>query len=102
MDEPSRVDLPSARKVHAAILKRLAAVGQVRVAEMLDVSEATVSRLKSEHLETFAHFLAALGLKAVPADHQCFHPDYIAHLRYFAQYGLSHQTPPTLEWEGDE
>lgn len=68
---------------------------------MLAVSEATVSRVKSEQLETFSRFLAALGLKTVPAHFKCYDPAHIAHLEYFAKIGLARETPP-LEWEGGE
>lgn len=87
-----------ARKSQSTILHRLATVGQKPVADALDVSEATVSRLKGEGLESFTAFLAALALKVVPADHICYSPDYIEHLHYFAKRGMD-DAKPELQWE---
>lgn len=77
-----------ARKSQATILQRLASVGQKPVADALAVSEATISRLKSEGVESFTAFLAALGLKVVPEAHKCFAPEYVENLRYFALRGM--------------
>jgi Ran GTPase-activating protein (RanGAP) involved in mRNA processing and transport len=87
-----------ARKIQAAILQRLAEASQIAVSTALDVSEATISRLKSEHLESFAAFLAALELKVVPAHAKCYEPEYIEHLRFFASKGLERE-PRALEWD---
>lgn len=89
-----------ARKIQAAILQRLADVTQIAVSTALDVSEATVSRLKSEHLESFTAFLAALELKVVPARSKCYEPEYIDHLRFFAKKGLEREAERVeLEWD---
>ncbi len=107
MAEGCAVNSPLARKNEKNILHRLAQVSQIAVSEAMNVSEATVSRLKSEQVESFSAFLAALELKVVPAAAECYEPAYIAHLRYFAQVGISVDTgeppkPPTLTFEADE
>jgi Bacteriophage CII protein len=104
MAEPCAVNSPLARKNASAILQRLAKVSQIAVSEAMNVSEATVSRLKSEHLESFSTFLAALALKVVPASAECYEPDYIEHLRYFARAGIAKDGEPKqpLTFESDE
>lgn len=92
MAEPCAVNSPLARKNASLILRRLAEVSQIVVSEALNVSEATISRLKSKHLESFTAFLAALGLKVVPASAECYEPGYIEHLRYFAKVGIAKDT----------
>jgi transcriptional regulator with XRE-family HTH domain len=81
------------------IFQRLSSAGGSHVAEALGVSEATISRLKNEQAEPFAAFLACLRLKLVPAEHECYAPEYIEHLRYFAKVGMQQQEPPKLDWE---
>lgn len=102
MAELSAQLAPAARKISAAILHRLASVGQVHAADAMHVSESTVSRLKSEHLESFSTLLAALELKVVPAGHKCYDPTHIEHLLYFAGLGMKHEAAvgvPELEWD---
>lgn len=86
--------------MQSIIFQRLASVGQVAVAAALSVSEATISRMKGEGVESFTAFLACLGLKVVPAEHQCYEPAYIEHLSYFAKLGMAQAQPPKpLEFE---
>lgn len=70
MSKLQQTPTESARKIEARLLQRLASVGQVRVAESLGVSEASVSRLKEDGVKlTFgqvAQLLCALGLDVVP------------------------------------
>lgn len=56
----------SARKIEGAMRKQLAEIGQVRMADALDVNESTISRWKDNDIERIALQLAALGLKVVP------------------------------------
>ena len=86
-----------ARKSQSTILQRLASVGQKPVADALAVSEATVSRMKGEGVESFTAFLAALELKVVPAGHRCYAPEYIEHLHYFAEIGMRGARPALVE-----
>lgn len=78
-----------ARKSQSTILQRLASVGQRPVADALSVSEATISRMKGEGVESFTAFLAALSLKVVPASSVCYPADHIEHLEYFARIGMA-------------
>lgn len=88
-----------ARKSHAEILRRLASAGQKPTADAIGKSETWVSRWKSEDSETCACLLAALGLKVVPAEHQCYDREHIEHLRYFAKLGMASEEPKALDWE---
>jgi hypothetical protein len=102
MHESCALDPTLARKNLSAILQRLSSVGQKPVADALGTSEATISRMKGEQLETFSGLLSVLGLKTVPAEHKCYSGDYIASLRYFAKLGMAQEQEPVgLEW-GDE
>jgi hypothetical protein len=99
MPEVSAPTSETARKIHAAILQRLASYGQIRVAEALGVHESTVSRMKGDDLERLARLLAALDLKVVPAEAKCYQPEFIEHLRYFARLGFDNRAAaPSLEW----
>lgn len=106
MPEGCAASSPLARKNAATILQRLAKVTQIAVSEAMDVSEATVSRLKSQELESFSAFLGALSLKVVSASAECYEPEYIEHLRYFARVGIAKDTGEApkspLTFEADE
>lgn len=56
------------RKNYSLILKRMGLVGQVRIAQAINVHESTVSRMKESDFERIARMLAAMGLKVVPED----------------------------------
>jgi DNA-binding Xre family transcriptional regulator len=58
----------NARKNLTAILQGIGKVKQVRIAEAIGKSEATVSRMKDGELMMFARLLAVCGLKVVPED----------------------------------
>lgn len=61
-----------ARKMHSAILRCMQESGsQVALAAAMGVSEATISRFKSEQLEQFCFLLAHLGLKTVDIQKIC-------------------------------
>ena len=85
----------AARKTERVLLQTLARVSQVRVAERMGVSESTVSRIDKGHIATF---IAACGLKVVPADMQCFDPEYIKSLKVLAGVGLQAPDPVKLDW----
>lgn len=67
-----------ARKNLSVLLRKLSSVGQSTAAAGLGVSEATISRMKSEgDLERFARLLALCGLKCVPLEMRCYPPDQV-------------------------
>jgi DNA-binding transcriptional regulator YdaS (Cro superfamily) len=87
-----------ARKNHTSILRSLAQVSQARAAELIGVSETTVSRFKDGGLEQAAALLAACGLKCVPQEMQCFDPEYVRALKVMAGVGLKQPEPQALDW----
>jgi hypothetical protein len=88
----------AAQEIEAAILKRLASIGQANVARTCGLSETTVSRWKDGDIRKVATTLAALGLKAVPRDVKCFQPEYIDALQMLARKALDQEAPQQLEW----
>ena len=94
-DESIRI---ATRRNTALILSGLAGLSQRRVAELMGISESTLSDMKSDgRLERFASMLAALGLQLVPADAQVFDPKQIAALKLFAVLGLDNVQPQRQE-----
>lgn len=89
MPESCQANPSLARKSQTLILQRLASEGQAPVARALSVSEATISRMKGEGIESFAALLGALGLQVVPVEHKCYSAEYIGHLIYFAKRGMA-------------
>lgn len=84
MNKPDR-----ARTNEAEILRALAAIGQCRVAEALDVSETRVSRWKSEgEIAKTADMLAVLGLQVVPVTNLTVEANVLEALRVLAAKGL--------------
>lgn len=84
------------------MLRALASVRQTQVAEILGVSEATVSRFKDGELARAAKILAALNLKCVPLEMRCFKRDEIEALLFLAKRRLEEtKTTDELEWEQD-
>lgn len=90
-----------ARRNHTAVLRALATVGQAKAAELVGVSESTVSRFKDGGLEQAAALLAAVGLKCVPIQAQCFDPEYVRALRVMAGVGLQQCESKSLSWEDE-
>lgn len=99
MGSSSAEKVETSRKTVQAVLQRLAEASAVSVAEAVGVSESTISRFKSEHLEQVAAILAEVGLKVVPVEYQCFEPSYIRALQRLAAEELgAHKSAPKLEW----
>ena len=89
-----------ARKTVQLVLQRLQEPGTgVAVAAAMGVSESTVSRLKTTHLEEMELMLATLGLKVVPAEFRCVNPDAYAFLT--ATHEKVMRVAPHLIWEAD-
>lgn len=79
-----------ARKIETLLRNALAEVGQVRVAEKLDVSESTVSRMKDSDIERMALFVASLNLRIVEAEQLLISAQDLQALRHLAARGLPH------------
>jgi len=90
-----------ARKIVSTVLKATQREAtQAGIASALGVSESTISRLLTDHLEKFAMTLACAGLRVVNSDMRCFPPDYVDALLLMAKQHLSTvQTVRTLEWD---
>lgn len=79
-----------ARQIEVKLLQRLADHGGAHLAAVTGLSEATVSRLKNEHLGNFAKLLTALGLKVVDEGVKCYQPDIVNAWRTLAKAGIDH------------
>lgn len=85
-----------ARKNASAILRAVAAVKQVRVAELLGVSETTVSRLLSEgEMDRIGQVLAACRLKVVPETDPTVDADLLQSLAVLAAHGAQNVAKPS-------
>jgi len=70
------------RKAYAAVLQRLQEPGRgVAISSALGVSESTVSRIKTEHVEHVLSFLYALGFKLVSQEIACSDSNELKMLR---------------------
>jgi hypothetical protein len=100
----SAVSPPSperARKIVSIVLGRVKeAESQASIAAAVRKSEATITRLIGDHLDTFGDVLACLNLKVVPADHKCLDADAYAFLTKTHAKVL--RAAPELIWEQDE
>lgn len=100
MPQLSAEQLGTTRKNASGILRALASVGQVRVAEALGVSESTVSRWKDKEIDEMSQFLSVLGLKAVPASYKCYDPRSVDALLTLAKERMAQlETPEQLIFE---
>ena len=95
MAEVSPAIAERARKNTSAILRGLASVGQVRVAEHLNLSESTVSRMKDGELDRLGALLAACGLKVVPQDAQTVDQELLRSLSILAARGAHNVAAPS-------
>lgn len=100
MPELSQTPSERARKAHSRVLQAMQEPGTARhLAQVLGVSEATVSRIKTEQLENALTLVAHLGFKVVPADMRCYPEDYVQALHTMARMQMQHATAPTLDWD---
>lgn len=81
-----------ARRNHTVLIRCLAEVSQSRVAELIGVSQTTMSGIKADQLERFAALIAACGLKLAPVTDQTFDETYISALKTLAAVGLRSET----------
>ena len=88
MTEVSQDVRESARKIETTLRNRLAEIGQVRMADKLNVSESTIARWKDAEIEKLALYIAGLMLKVVPSDANLIHADEVKAMRTLAMRGL--------------
>lgn len=80
------------RRNHTTILRAMALVSQKRVAELVGVSDTTISRLKDDDLERLAAILAACNLVAQPNSFKSVDPDRLRALTILAREALDRET----------
>ncbi len=77
-----------ARESLAFIFQSLAAKGQGAVAQLMGISDSSMSRWKSDEIPVMAKFIAGLDLKIVPDAFVCVDPEYLRSLRTLARREL--------------
>ena len=77
----------------SALLRGMAEVTQKRVADLIGVSEATLSDIKTDRLERFAALAAACGLKLVPITERSLADKHINALETLAAMALRSGLP---------
>lgn len=83
------------------VLQRLAVPGtQAKLAEFANLSESTVSRIKSDRLEDVLTMLAYLDLKVVEASNTCVPREKFALMQDMCQTLM--QKAPRLYWQDEE
>ncbi len=80
------------RKNMSAILRAMADKSQAHVAQLIGVSEATLSRMKDTDIEKLAALLAACDLVAVPRTHISTSPERMRALEVLAREALDAST----------
>lgn len=88
MAEVSQDVRESARKIETHLRNALAEMGQARVADKMNVSESTISRLKDGSIENLALFIAALNLNVIGKDQVVISKTDLQVLRHLAARGL--------------
>ena len=86
-----RVDesiLRVAKRNHSALVRGISTVSGKRVADLIGVSESTLSGMKSEHLERFSALAAACGLKFVSTSERSLDERHISALETLAAIAL--------------
>jgi hypothetical protein len=77
-----------AQKNDNVIRRALQDVGQVRVAELMGLSQPTLSEWKNAHLSRITAMLAASGLRVVPCSARFYSEEHITALKTLARQGL--------------
>ncbi len=87
------------RKAYSRVLQALQEPGTARnLAQVMGVSEATISRVKTEKLEDALALVYQLGFKVVEQDRNCVPADYLAALQVMAREHMK-RSPAQLEWD---
>ena len=90
-----------ARNAHSRVLQAMQAPGTgSALAVSMGVSDSTISRIKTEHLEQSLVLLYQLGFKLVPSDHKCVDPETFAFLTRKHAQVLARA--PELIWDAEE
>lgn len=101
MDQASISPTERARKIASTVLQAMQKdAKQTAIAAAIGVSDSTVSRLVSDHLDKFSLVLAHAGLKVVPVEMQCFPQAKVQALLTLARDHLAQiDHPDQLTWE---
>lgn len=79
-----------ARKSEALVLQGLSDHGAAAlIAKAMQQSEATVSRIKNEHLHQVIQMISLLGLKIVPASDKTINEERLRAVALLAHHSLS-------------
>ena len=78
----------TAQRNHSELLKALSELSQRRAAELLGISEATLSTWKNDHRERAAALMAACGLSLRPVTDRTLDEDHLAALETLARIAL--------------
>jgi hypothetical protein len=101
MNESLLTTAEKARNAHSRVLQAMQSPGKGgAVAVALGVSDSTVSRMKTDHLEPALMLLHALGFKVVPQDHKCI--DAATYDFLTAKHAHVMRVAPHLIWAADE
>jgi hypothetical protein len=88
--------------MHSLILARLQGGNAEAVAAAIGVSPSTISRLKSDHLETLCAVLARAGLKVVEVERICVDADTYRAVSHLASKAMADpEIARRLVLEGD-
>ena len=90
----------TARRNEQRVLRGMIECRQVELAELLGLSEATISRMKDGDIARFSLLLAAMDLKIVPMSARVYDPKVIAALTLLAKDNLARASPD--DWLLDE
>ena len=90
MSEVSQDVRETARKIETLLRNALAEMGQARVADKMNVSESTVSRMKDTDIEKFALFMAAINVGVQPPGFRLISERDLTALKHIAARGLPH------------
>lgn len=89
----------AARRNHTLLLRGLAEVSQKKVAELIGVSPATMTDLKTDHLERFCALVAACGLRFSKTTDVTYDESYVGALKTLACVALGRDRAELREEE---
>lgn len=96
LDQQCSTSEETARHNESLILRSLLSNGQKPIAEIMQVEESTISKMKSaqgsnrlSQVQFFSEMLAHLGLKVVQKDQQCYEPEVINAMFTLMKHGIA-------------